>query len=169
MFHRSSGSGIELSLDEFLDAREVVQGMSDEYAAAEGADYVSAPRGRPTAGPWGGAEAPWGRMRGQGNPPFRPRHRAHREAHTPSPPVDREGGRRGRAVGSTRHADEPGQRSEGACAVKRVWRGIRGAPPSPSPLTLVVSFAHPLPPHFTVHATPVNCNSPSCLRHRKSE
>ncbi|RMZ57183.1 hypothetical protein APUTEX25_004017 [Auxenochlorella protothecoides] len=40
MFHRSSGSGIELSLDEFLDAREVVQGMSDEYAAAESADYI---------------------------------------------------------------------------------------------------------------------------------
>lgn len=40
MFHRQSGGSLELNLDEFLDAREVVQGMSDEYAAAEGADYV---------------------------------------------------------------------------------------------------------------------------------
>lgn len=41
LFHRQAAAGaLELCLDEFVDAREVVQGMSDEYAAAEGADYV---------------------------------------------------------------------------------------------------------------------------------
>lgn len=42
MFHRSGGTGgIEMCLDEFNDARDVVLAMSEEYAACEKADYVS--------------------------------------------------------------------------------------------------------------------------------
>lgn len=40
LFHHANGASQELCLDEFLDAREVVQAMSDEYAAAESADYL---------------------------------------------------------------------------------------------------------------------------------
>ena len=35
MFHRAVGNSLEVVLDEFLDAREVVQGVADEYAACE--------------------------------------------------------------------------------------------------------------------------------------
>lgn len=41
-FHRqSAGGGLDMNLDEFHDAREVVQGVADEYEACEASDYVS--------------------------------------------------------------------------------------------------------------------------------
>jgi tubulin gamma len=41
-FHRlGAGGAVELNLDEFHDAREVVAAMSEEYAACESSDYVS--------------------------------------------------------------------------------------------------------------------------------
>lgn len=43
-FHRSAqGGGLEINLDEFHDAREVVAAVSEEYAACERPDYVSFP------------------------------------------------------------------------------------------------------------------------------
>lgn len=42
MFHRQgAGGSLEINLDEFDDAKEVVAGVSEEYAACERADYVS--------------------------------------------------------------------------------------------------------------------------------
>lgn len=41
MFHkRGPGGGLDICLDEFVDAREVVQGVADEYAACENSDYI---------------------------------------------------------------------------------------------------------------------------------
>lgn len=43
MFHRQGlGGKLEADLSEFEDAREVVAALSEEYAAAESSDYVSA-------------------------------------------------------------------------------------------------------------------------------
>ena len=40
LFHRQGGRGIEINLDEFDDAREVVWAVCEEYAACETADYI---------------------------------------------------------------------------------------------------------------------------------
>lgn len=52
MFHRAAGNSLELVLDEFHDAREVVQGVADEYAACESSDYID----RATDGGGGSAD-----------------------------------------------------------------------------------------------------------------
>ena len=41
MFHTSDGRKVIENLDEFDDAREVVQGLAAEYQACERPDYVS--------------------------------------------------------------------------------------------------------------------------------
>lgn len=165
MFHRSSGSGIELSLDEFLDAREVVQGMSDEYAAAESADYVSlwcCPLGEGRcAGPrhcvvcWSGR--PVDRM-------TRPRCsmcRALSDIEGPSSvahPTDREGGRRGRALRPTRRSDESWHGPAGAGAVTR----CDAMDPSSRSLTLCALLDLLSLWSATIHATG-SCKLPSLV------
>jgi tubulin gamma len=56
MFHRAApgGTGVEMCLDEFNDAREVVQGVADEYAACESSDYIDSLERSATGGGGGG-------------------------------------------------------------------------------------------------------------------
>ena len=71
MFHRpaASGAGLELCLDEFHDAREVLTAVCDEYAAGESSDYVRLGGGRGGTGGQGrgaGARRGFDRVKSEG-------------------------------------------------------------------------------------------------------